>query len=525
MSPWQALGVAPDIGVADLRRRYAALIKEFRPETHPLDFARIREAYEVALPHARRREAIAAEAAEAAAGDPAVAPASHDEEMAPAAPAGGDPWPAPDATPCDADEAAGTTEVITQPPVAEAPPESEAEPALALHFRRFHAQAATATGTGDEAHLPALRSLLQARTQATLDDSQALEFALMRWFVESESPPLTLLFETGRAFDWHRHPARLSSWLSPWALCQMEARLFLSRDLVYARHFSGNAWLRRLHRSGPAPRRLVLRPAAVEAMAWVERWRRLGDDADAIALAACLNPVAMRQLHGLASTDLLVGLAAALFAPNLPAALCWAAIAAATVFGLRWALLATLALPPHQRLRRIAGTIAAKRMEAVVLGLAGGVVGTMLLLMSEARFGVAFACGALLVTPMALFLASCAWRFVGFLESAIAWNFQWREAVDRLQFDAFLRSNTLSEGERPFGSRLGFVQRLASIPAALRLQAVEIATRERPPRANPFDRVRWSRAGGGQSTWRRLWFALWILFAITRLVHTIGGGS
>ena len=60
MNPWETLGVEHDVAVADLRRRYAALIKEFRPETHPQDFARICEAYEVVLPLARRREAAQA---------------------------------------------------------------------------------------------------------------------------------------------------------------------------------------------------------------------------------------------------------------------------------------------------------------------------------------------------------------------------------------------------------------------------------------------------------------------------------
>ena len=181
MNPWQALGVAPDIAVADLRRRYAALIKEFRPETHPLDFARIREAYEVVLPHARRREALAAERAEDEAEDAEVATVQV-EEVAETSEAASD--PAPPVIEAEAD--AAPIEVIAPPPVEQTPSEEEPEPALAAHFRRFHDQAAAARGSDDEAHLPALRALLQARTLATLDDSQALEFALMRWFIEAE---------------------------------------------------------------------------------------------------------------------------------------------------------------------------------------------------------------------------------------------------------------------------------------------------------------------------------------------------
>jgi hypothetical protein len=521
MSPWQALGVATDIGVADLRRRYAALIKEFRPETHPQEFARIREAYEVALPHARRREAMAAETAAATA-------AAHVEESARPAPAAGESPPGEEAAPSDvADEAASVTEAVAPPPVADAPrdfePEPEAEPALATHFRRFHEQAAAAAGSGDEAHLPALRALLQARSAATLDDSQALEFALMRWFIEAESPPLTLLFETGRAFDWHRHPGRLSSWLSPWALRQMEARLALSRDLVYARHFSGNAWLRRLHGPGPGLWRPVLRPPAVEARFWAERWRHASEDADAPRLTACLDPVTMRRLRGACSTDLLVGLAVAAFAPSLVSAALWAVVATAVVFGLRRLLQAIGDLPETHRARRTARAIVKNSIVAGGVAAAFGGVGLALLVEEPTSGQIALA--ALFIAPVALLTAALAWRVAAFVELVLAWPWLWREAVDRLEFDGLVRLRTVPQGDRPFGPRLGFVQRLASIRAALRFQATELATRERPPRARPFKLVRLTRAGGGPSAWRRLWIGLWILMAILRLVHAFGGGS
>ena len=364
MTPWQALGVAPDIAVADLRRRYAALIKEFRPETHPQDFARIREAYEVVLSHARRREAALAERGDVE--EPEVAVAAVEEV----------PQAAVDSTSLpDDDEAAAPIEVIAPPAAAEAQPEQDAEPALATHFRRLHAEAAAAQGSGDEAHLPALRALLQARTSATLDDSQALEFALMRWFVEADSPPLTLLFETGRAFDWHRHPARLSTWLSPWALRQMEARLALSRDLVYARHFSRNAWLQRLHATRPSRPLLVWRPAALEATSWVERWHRLSEDADAAPLAACLNLVAIQRMRGPASTDLLLGFAAAAVAWDFPAAIAWALLASTIVLGLRRALHAIDGLPEPRAARRAIRWISTNFTVVGVIAAIGGVAG------------------------------------------------------------------------------------------------------------------------------------------------------
>ncbi|MCK9685472.1 hypothetical protein [Scleromatobacter humisilvae] len=508
MTPWQTLGVATDVAVPELRRRYAALIKEFRPETHPQDFARIREAYEVVLPHARRREALAAERAEEA----EVATA----QVEAVAQAGIDAVPL-------ATGAAAPVEVIAPPPVEETPAEQDAEPALAAHFRRFHGQAAAATGSDDEAHLPALRELLAARTQATLDDSQALEFALMRWFIEADAPPLTLLFETGRAFDWHRHPARLSSWLSPWALRQMEARLALSRDLVHARHFSGNAWLRRLHSTRPGRLMLVWRPAAVEAGFWAERWRNASEDADARPLAACLNPVALQRMRGPASTDLLVGLAVAAFAPDLGNAAVWALVATAIVFGLRRLLQVIAKLPETHRARVVARAILGNKIIVGIVAVVGAWLAAIVSVTPEPG-SRALAVAALLGTPLALLVASLAWRVAAWIELALAMPFQWREAVDRLEFDGLVRSNATPPG-RPFGRRLGFLKRLASMRAALRLQPLEIATRERPPRARPFTLVKLGQPGGGQNRWRMLWFGAWVLFALLRLVHAFGGGN
>ena len=515
MNPWEILGVGPDAGVSGLRRRYAALIKEFRPETHPQDFARIREAYEMALPIVRRREAEAAE--EALVEDREIDVATTPDEPPPVA------QEAEVLALCE--EIAAQAELVAAPPAADDASAQDQESRLAARFRGFHAIAGSAAGTNDEAHLPALRVLLQARAQATLDDSQALEFALMRWFIEAESPPLTLLFETGRAFDWHRHVVRLSSWLSPWALRQMEARLALSRDLVHARHFSGNLRLRRLHEAHPGPGLLVMRPAAVEAMAWAERWRHLSEDADAMPLAASLNPVAIRQLRGLASTDVLVGLAVAVFAPDLPAAFCWAAIAAAATFGLRRGLQTILGLPETNRWRRIGRWVAANKAVTGVLIAVCACVGVTMYATPDVGNSIAeVALAAVLIAPLALVATAGIWRFAAFLESAVAWHFQWREAVDRLEFDAFVRSNAMPSANQPFGPRLAFVQRLKAIRAALRLQTVEIATRERPPRVQPFKRWRLRFVGlNGQSGWRRLWFSAWVLFAIVRLVHAISG--
>ena len=52
-SPWQVLGVEPTSDTQVIRRAYAVLVRQYRPDSHPLEFAKVREAYEHALEMAR----------------------------------------------------------------------------------------------------------------------------------------------------------------------------------------------------------------------------------------------------------------------------------------------------------------------------------------------------------------------------------------------------------------------------------------------------------------------------------------
>jgi len=506
MTPWQTLGVAHDVGVDDLRRRYAALIKAFRPETHPQDFARIREAYEAVLPIARRREAEAREAVDAdeAPAVEAVVDAPPTPE-APVAPPEVEPGPVVPAAPLT---------VVADAVPAET---SAAAPDLAARFHRFHQLAQAASGTRDEAFLPELRALLQARASASLDDSQALEFALLRWFIESDEPPLMLLFETGRTFDWHLHPARLASWLSPWALRQMEARLSLSRDLVWARHFSGNAWLRRLHANATPTTPVVFRPSALDALRWAERWRLGCAEADTPALADALNARTRRRLQGrgLMSTDLLTGLLFAVTADDLAGALVRGAIGTALALGLRLAF--PWWRPASERLlpRFMTEFIDKHPSGGVLLAALLAILGLAVVLLDDHGGAAAWIAGVLLIAPATLLGLLAIWHVLGWLERCMAEPGAWRAAVDRLEFDGFLRS-----GAAPFGTRWTLLERLKAIPAARRLERVEVATRERPARPPLFRRLR--LAWGNSSPWRAAWIALWVLLAIARGIHAFG---
>ena len=54
--PYELLGIGPAAGMRELRRAYAALIRRFKPEHHPQQFRRIRDAYETLEWQVRWRE-------------------------------------------------------------------------------------------------------------------------------------------------------------------------------------------------------------------------------------------------------------------------------------------------------------------------------------------------------------------------------------------------------------------------------------------------------------------------------------
>ena len=86
MSWWQVLGVNRRADERAIKRAYAGLIKQFRPDSHPVEFARIRQAYEAAMEEmrwrARQEEARQREVEEAKeeAKEKAEAEASEEEE-------------------------------------------------------------------------------------------------------------------------------------------------------------------------------------------------------------------------------------------------------------------------------------------------------------------------------------------------------------------------------------------------------------------------------------------------------------
>jgi hypothetical protein len=85
--PFELLGVVPPVTEQDLKRAYTRLIRRFKPEHHPEEFRRVREAYEIALWQIQWIQYFPASGSVEAATDPAPVPiAESTQELQPAPP-------------------------------------------------------------------------------------------------------------------------------------------------------------------------------------------------------------------------------------------------------------------------------------------------------------------------------------------------------------------------------------------------------------------------------------------------------
>ena len=701
LSPWQVLGLSHEASVADVRRAYAALIKQYRPDSHPEEFARIREAYETALPAARRREAqieAQRDAARQAAPEHGFARADENDGAEPddgtltrdESPAGGEdvlhapPQREPGREPLIADPAQVDTarpalspprppvrvntdapvldarpvdplespvridtaspsfdaappapvRIAIEPPVLDAPPHPDparvdtshpdlapdrspppsAPPVRVLGSSPFMspspqpkpvriearppeasapprppapkpprvrprpqpAEAATRgepalaervavvrkrrSDAGEDAALPWLRTLLRRSNRASIDDRQALEIALLEWFLQDEDPPLLLMFDAGRAFGWHRQESRLAPWLPAGADRRLELLLTMSRDLVFARHGSRGT-VRRLFTPGMPVPPFAFTIAQIEARGWEQRWLALQAAAGAPALQSRLNQRARRALGGgvLLSTDLFLGALVALAcsgaavdllvdatgSPSLHRipdwlATCVTAVLVAIVIALlRRAAVHGLRLfaqsPRLAPLRRLVARARAQR------GVSVGVVLLSIFLVAViadafrsemllwAGFGLLAGVFAVIVLG---WLLRFAWLLAFQVERVAHGLTAWRESVDRWEFERLL-AQPIQVGAQadgsvprrpppPFGARAGLRARLMAIKAARRHEQAEIQRRERPPRVEPAFRLTPvktpARAKPAPSGWRQYWWLIWIVIAIGRLL-------
>lgn len=231
-SPFEALGLEWGADERTVKRAYAKLIKEFRPDSHPVEFARIREAYEKATEYLRDR-AYWADIEQNEAEDDALAPqhltSSPDEALQQSSQHLQDVAQLPVEFEHDAliippyqrlhterFSEAGLLHLLDSPePIVQAPPDiaPPAEPEITglpllqnSHYQLINqmlAELGQFKLPQQEADaLACFNAQLQQLDEMSLDARMDYEDALGQWMLYSEQPPLRVFGAACRLFGW-----------------------------------------------------------------------------------------------------------------------------------------------------------------------------------------------------------------------------------------------------------------------------------------------------------------------------------
>ena len=215
----KVLGIPYDADERAVKRAYSALIKQYRPDTHPAEFAEVREAYEAAMQALRHRRQWEEEGEQDFTGTEPVA-----EAFAGASPAKvrtearadqafervlTEPpvLAPPDAAPSGPPE---FERVVTEPPVLppfDVPPieEMETSPVLgdAETLEAMLAEFEDHGGTASEdEQLQRYRAHARRLADWPLDFQMDYEQGLLSWLLFSGNPSLLVFQEADRRYDW-----------------------------------------------------------------------------------------------------------------------------------------------------------------------------------------------------------------------------------------------------------------------------------------------------------------------------------
>jgi hypothetical protein len=317
MHCWQTLEIAPTPDKGEIRRAYARLIKCYRPESHPTEFASIRQAYEVALaesvylvedetsnaPDAPDTDDSTESTADTDTSTPSVLTLTPLLPLAPTPVALELPplhFPAADAAVDSAGDTAGNA---TNTP--EAAP--EAVPCTTDPLPEFTTEANEPFDVANALHtllalnragdIPTLLATFEQQQQqlknATLDEGITYESELLYYFYWAESPALEWVFAAASRFGWRDQGIRLQMAYGDSLAERMTRLMALADDYARHVHFSLNPWIARrvgvpsLMLSGTTASppccasrlmQLPLRRWRDEAIARVQGWHRLCDN-------------------------------------------------------------------------------------------------------------------------------------------------------------------------------------------------------------------------------------------------------
>jgi hypothetical protein len=236
MSFFETLGIDEYGDERDIKRAYAKLIKEFRPDTHPIEFARIREAYEGALNHYKWQQKWQAEEAQYEANEENNSSNAIEFSVSPTAMAA--------AVNVDADLAENLTttekpaEILTNtsaekpveaPPVAiisppfNSPPTSTPQPARNLAQEIIYALDNCAIKLDETGADAATNKLLSELDDTSLDEKAELEYQLLNWFLYAITPMLLAFKKLNERFNWSKNMLAFGIDFEQWQIDRLVA--------------------------------------------------------------------------------------------------------------------------------------------------------------------------------------------------------------------------------------------------------------------------------------------------------------
>lgn len=260
MDAYEVLGIDLDADERTIKRAYAALIKQYRPETHPADFARVRDAYEEALYYWRENLQWQA--------DPE--PVEHAASRTENAEGSSEPASAPDT------ETVQLTHIETSQDPAPDPVQ------LLL-------QEITSHGS-EQARLQSYHAQMAALLEWPLDQQINFEYALRYWLLFTDDPALLIFRAADERYDWSSNSMEIVSLYGSEAGSRFYVLKKLAELYVQARR-KNNPFLQF---EDSAPERKRIFPAnhfhTGQAKELCENWRRDCKAADYAKLAQRMSP-------------------------------------------------------------------------------------------------------------------------------------------------------------------------------------------------------------------------------------------
>ncbi len=284
MDCFRELGLEWDADEKDSRRAYAALIRQYRPDSHPAEFARVREAYETAMRICRMRFEHAAEEDTA------------EEDTAEETPDSGEARPDEpghyDLQHEDGGNAAAHPQPVrTARVVTDAPDSLNPDAVVAEMMRELDVQAAA----GDEARtLQAFNEQWQALSAFSLDVQMDYAHALREWVIYSGRAPMRLILAAAERFGWHAEQREVEHHYGREGVHHLEMLLELADH--YAVASAGRSpYLAIDDVPGGSPPRIASHYATDWAKMQVRQWRAACDSAQMPELGPRLRFVLPRR--------------------------------------------------------------------------------------------------------------------------------------------------------------------------------------------------------------------------------------